>query len=399
MQILILTLLTTLWSNLALAGQVTLVNPSFQGHPILSHTPALVYGDSEIRAHMTCRLAGYARAALSYHSPFEVKASYAALVRPNIEVFDPVSVTDNKAMQWWMLKDPEMYRPVTLDIDVTKKPKFYRHKKVHPCAEVAVCRGYDPTRFKTDGIMELNTDHPFVQSCFNWGTRSRDELMVFSTLTCETNENVRWQNELGGMARTYLAAHPEFKIETGDPDQMGTRLADTQTTCAKYPRAVQGSLRVPQVGDCDYQPWQPRWGAPKPIMDESFLMYLILTGRFRKGAHPGPACIGKLIDTYYSSVIPEEYQLGELPKHMKLPFCVESVTAVNRNSNQGCAFSVKTRDMLNMAGQIDINFDTEGGQSSGNRCDELAACFSHQAFSCAQANFCPTPGTINRGHP
>lgn len=386
----------------AFAGQVVLRYPTFQGKPILSHTNdqgGNFNPNATLNAHLVCRLHGHARSVIAGYdrATFET----AVVARANTEVFIPASVMNRDSLGLIAANMDHDYGH-DLALNPRATPQFFRMRRAHPCAEVSVCRGFHPDRFRTDPMTELNSRHPYMQACYRWGTSDRTQPIVFTSVTCETTARP-WQQEIARQATEFHRATGErLRVVPGSAAQMGITLADPVQTCQRtYARGSQGSLRTPQVGECDFQPWEPRWGSPAPLMDESMIMYLILTGRYREGERSGPACVQEILRKYASAVVRPEYQLGELINHMKLPFCVEGVEpVVSRSTALGtvCEVRARTRDMLQTPTTLRIQRGSDGATEATVRaqCDELARCFAHEELSCARANFCPAPGTTSR---
>lgn len=387
-------------ASAARSEQVVIRNPLFQGKPIFARANNDVFDyQASRRAHIACRLAGFAQARTKGDLSNEAYFETSSVARANLSIVEVESLVDRNNSNFHQLGYGDLASQGGPIVGlVANAPRVRVHRKVHPCAEVAVCRGHKVNEFWSRGYA-MDTNHPYVRACYNWGTRDRKEPQVFSSITCETNRRQSWQITLASATQEWLTTHPSHRIVSGTAEAAGIIPVDPIVTCAKYPQATNTDLRRPEIGECNYTAPPRGWGQPASIFDDNSLwMYLILTKRLERSAENIPACGRKLLDTYASSVIPEEYGLGN--RSYKQAFCVDAVSDV-REDAEGCSFTVQTRDFLQARNNLEVRFGVDGGSSADAlaRCTAQAECFRHSALNCASANFCPAPGMLERSRP
>lgn len=393
-------------ASAARSEQVVIRNPLFQGKPIFARANNDVFDyQASRRAHIACRLAGFAQARTKGGLSNEAYFETSSVARANLSIVEVESLVDRNNSNFHQLGYGDLASQGGPIVGLlANAPRVRVHRKVHPCAEVAVCRGHKVNEFWSRGYA-MDTNHPYVRACYNWGTRDRKEPQVFSSITCETNRRQSWQITLASATQEWLTAHPSHRIVGGTAEAAGIIPVDPIVTCAKYPLATNTDLRRPEIGECNYVDppyragWEPRRIAA--LSSDNFMMYLILTGRWESGPHPGPACVGELLERYTPSVLPEEYGVNEYAgRALKQAFCVDSVSDI-REDGDGCSFTVQTRDFLQARNNLEVRFGADGGSSADalSRCRAQAECFRHSALNCASANFCPAPGMLERSRP
>lgn len=390
----------------AFAQTVVLRNPTFQGKPILSHTAqngGRHNPNATMSAHIVCRLHGYDRAVMSAgRATFETQV----VARANTQIFLPASlVSDGNDYLGLIGANDDFPYNQSVGLDNRKTPQFVTVRRVHQCAEISACRGFHPDQFFTMGF-ELDTRHPYVQACYNWGTRDREQALVFSSVTCQNVPS--WRADFRRSLNTFhRESSDRLRVQSGTSAELGISLADPVRTCAqpRISRMQSGSVAVAEVGTCGYQPFDPRTNplraGPVSIFGDSLIGYLISTGRFREGARRGPECVQDIYRKYTNTVVRAEYELGGLVDRMAKPFCVSGVSAVTtRQTADGisCEFQAEAKDFLQVPTTLRVSLGEEnGGADPTARCEEIAACFQHDELSCETANFCPAPGTVSRG--
>lgn len=413
----ILAMFPRLFSGLILAqlilcadawGRSVVINfPSFQGKAILARERLDHDEEVAVRAHMVCRLAGYARAQVEKGN-VDKKTVYqlGGFVTPG-DYFVPESVVaDPRGVQgwgWWALYHDHV-PPMVGGISTERTPKFVRRGKVNDCAKMAFCRGFDARSFNSLESNDFDWRHPFVNSCKPWASHLwSKEVFLFTQVTCQTRDEYKAVED--DMAAFHARTAEKLKVTSGNPVAMGLQFEDTVKSCAPFTRQTSGTLIAAAPYTCDFQPFDPileRYNLN--VFAPTFMNYLMLTGRYVKGPRPGPPAVRQILDTYTRSVIPEEYSLSDQQlKDMKQPFCVDEVSSVSVKSTEAgseCSFTVKTRDFLQAKSSISVQLGIENDRSRiENHCDVLVKDFLHESLSCKNANFCPAPGLISRGKP
>lgn len=376
-------------------------NPLFQGSPIKAGVigePAFL---EDSRAHMVCRLAGYARAAMRKYDPIYRRN---VISRDNTRLFDTTSIfeTNREAQQWWSVTElPDSYRisfEVPTNLKSTIQPRFTQIRRAHSCAKMAACMDYEVNNMREERLTQLNPAHPFVRQCMSWGTRS-DEPYAYSEITCETNPASPWQPSMARrMAEFHNTTNNQYRVTQGSLVEAGFGIQEIEL-CRGNAGYSSSNLYRPAIGSCDYVPEynQENWML-NLLGGDTLEMYLTLSDRLRVGPRVGPRCAQDILANYTHAVIPDEYGLSSgLLARMKQPFCVEAISPITINSADGtCSFEVQTKDFLQRSSSITVSFGADNGELPSAQCESQARCFAESTLSCEHANFCPAPGLIQR---
>ncbi len=387
------------------AAQVVLRNPLFQGRPIvarrLNDAPWI---DSD-PTHAVCRLYGMARASFddSQRDPTKAKFRTQLVARPDTEVFFATSIMDPNWPSSWSLgnRDP-LYPPMApLGLLDTPRLRFERQRRPDACTEISVCRGFHPEDFHDAPSVSrgLNPHHPFVRRCQNWANRAR-AVLVYSEITCETTDSAWQQSMVRDVEAYHRRTGNRFRVTSGTVEQLGGQLADPRRTCAGHDRAASGAVLEARVGECDFIPWVHR-GPISDLLPNDLTTYGVLTGRLERGNPTRTLRTRQLLAKYHHAVVRQEYGIpaGLIDGQA---FCVERVAPVTTRATSGgpqCAVEVTVRDFLQAPTTLRLSLGAEGTAEVGSTCAALARDFAAPDFSCAQAGFCPAPGTLERRTP
>lgn len=390
----LLALMIVFTSVAAHARHVVLRNPTFQGRPIALATPTIrnfsnfqMHIERNELAHTVCRLAGHTGAVLGYHDFMrrDVPVQTGAEQIRTGEAFLPSSILANARNRHLSHSaDMDIWYGVVHNLNPRATPRFRSVRSIAPCAEMLSCRSLD--RRGLLGILtsfeeSVNNDHPLIQQCSRWVTRDED-VMLLASITCNDSESVSGRELTEEVRAFHAQTGNRFRVvENAVPHEL-TRLADRDATCNRHREITRGSLSAP-MHSCEY---------PMSMMD-SIEAYMLVTGRISFAPKPGPACVQRILSRYAGAVVRPEYGIGDRLDLISRPFCVESQSQITTTAT-GCSFQVQTQDMLRVPVTLNISLQSEGAAPA--RCEELAECFAHEELTCQKANFCPSPGLMNR---
>lgn len=377
--------------------------PAFNGMPIFSHVVSRsLTTDAEQRAKLVCRLSGFQDVDV-----IAIKTQF--VLKKDIKVWFPESAFKKERLLEQLYEMDTLEASRDISEALVKNPRVSIHldqitsknrnqftsyvvteKVPDRCSVASACR--NENLLSNDFRFTLkNSEHPFIHQCGKWLKKERDDISVFTQVTClnavEENEGLSLITKFG------------FK----ESDILDREICQSSSEIIEL---TKGSIRAPQVGDCNYNPWKrSKWDSSsnfkKPFFGESLFMYALLSGRIDFGIREGPQCVQNILKNYSELIIDKNYEISK-PERIKQAFCVDRVK-LKKNVNGECIIEIDGRDFFQkqffqtiVRGEknfISSTTDKVFIKEAGLNCEEWARqCWESPELSCDNAKFCPAPG-------